>query len=598
MTVPQLILAAVALAMGGWLVALTARWAVRRCQAATRRRVEAEHRALLNAMPVGLYRATADYPGRLIRANRAMAELLGYSSVEQLLAEPVAGLYEDPSDRVRLLGDLRLRGQIHSRCLRLHRPDGQPLWAEVSLRMVSQTPAGPLYDGVIMDVTDRVETHRRLEASEREYRELVEQTQTGYVLLDAEGKVLQANAAYARLAGRTDVEEVIGHCVDEWTAPESPTTFEAAASRWDQQRRAAYQEVVYLRPDGGRTFALLSLIGETGPDGPRYRALCRDVSRLKSAESELRKARDIARVSELHTRQRNSQLEASRIASLNVIQDLDLKERTVRTAQRELAHLNVTLESKVAQRTAEVRKLLDQKGQFIYRLGHDLRTGLTPLVALVPLLRDHLAATDEADQLLSVVQENIAFLRQLVDNALQLASLTSEDTRLDVSELQLEDLVGQAVDSFGPLAKQHEVHLQCHRPHELRVRGDAVLLRQLVHNLISNAITHSTADQTVTVIVRREAGQAMVAVSDEGKGMSPDELKQAFEEFYKADPARHDRSATGLGLAISQRIAHLHGGTLELASQGWGQGTTARLLLPTARTVPAAPCMSMTPSTS
>jgi two-component system OmpR family sensor kinase len=114
------------------------------------------------------------------------------------------------------------------------------------------------------------------------------------------------------------------------------------------------------------------------------------------------------------------------------------------------------------------------------------------------------------------------------------------------------------------------------------VAGDEHRLRQVLANLVRNALVHTPPDASVRVAVRRDGttGTAVAEVSDDGPGMSADEAAHAFDRFYRADPGRsRDRGGSGLGLAIVRAIAAAHGGraTLDTAP---GRGTTVRVELP------------------
>ncbi len=115
----------------------------------------------------------------------------------------------------------------------------------------------------------------------------------------------------------------------------------------------------------------------------------------------------------------------------------------------------------------------------------------------------------------------------------------------------------------------------------LDVEVDKMLIRELLHNLISNAVKYTNGNGVVTFDITMSGGNVKVSVKDNGIGMTEEQFKRVFEEFYKVDDSRNDRSSTGLGLAICQRIIEKHGGSIWAESQGIGHGTTMHFTLPT-----------------
>jgi len=253
------------------------------------------------------------------------------------------------------------------------------------------------------------------------------------------------------------------------------------------------------------------------------------------------------------------------------------------TARDDLATLNTTLEHRVEKRTEDVRRLLAQKGEFIRQLGHDLRTPLTPLVALLPLVEKR---TDDPQsrEMLKLVLDNVEYMRNLVDKTLELARLNEPGAILDLgpADLHAEVRITLArldhdIHTAGVQVVQ-DLHL------DLKVVVDQLLLRQVLQNILLNAIRFAGDGGTITIDSRLGDGltddMVILSVHDNGAGMTADELSHAFEEFYKADPSRHERQSPGLGLAICKRIVENHGGRIWIESEGPGKGTTAHVALP------------------
>jgi len=144
------------------------------------------------------------------------------------------------------------------------------------------------------------------------------------------------------------------------------------------------------------------------------------------------------------------------------------------------------------------------------------------------------------------------------------------------------------VATLAPLARERGVTLQLGVTESVVVAGDQTRLTQLLVNLIDNGLTYTPRDGTVSVQVRRSAGQAFIEVADTGVGIAPEHLPHLFERFYRVDKARsRSDGGAGLGLAISRWITEAHGGTISVTSQ-IGHGTTFTVSLPEAAAPPAA----------
>jgi signal transduction histidine kinase len=162
--------------------------------------------------------------------------------------------------------------------------------------------------------------------------------------------------------------------------------------------------------------------------------------------------------------------------------------------------------------------------------------------------------------------------------------------RLDAGEVKMEkvlldmgELVASTADQMKLLADEKSLKLHCNINPGVHVLGDQVRLKQVVVNVIDNAIKYTPEGGQVTVGVRAAEGKALLEVVDTGLGMSPDIIPHVFERFYRADKARsRDSGGAGLGLAIVKAICSAHGAAVEVASQE-GKGSRVRVELPLAQ---------------
>lgn len=247
--------------------------------------------------------------------------------------------------------------------------------------------------------------------------------------------------------------------------------------------------------------------------------------------------------------------------------------------RRQLEELNRELEDKVHQRTAEVRELLQQKDRFVSQLGHDLKTPLTPLVGLLPLL-ERMVDDPRAQRMLTVLQDNVTYMNHLVEQTLDLARMNTGGLGLQWAQVELRTLTRNVIASVAEPLSERSIRVDNHVNEAVHVWADPMRLREVLTNLLDNAMKYTEGPGTISFSARACGQQIELRIGDTGIGMTPEQVEHAFDEFYKADGSRHDRQSNGLGLTICRRILEAHGGSIHLTSDGPGRGTIARLLLP------------------
>jgi two-component system, OmpR family, sensor kinase len=222
----------------------------------------------------------------------------------------------------------------------------------------------------------------------------------------------------------------------------------------------------------------------------------------------------------------------------------------------------------------------DRLRRFVADASHELRTPVTTIRGYAELYRSG-GLTDEADlaQAMRRTEQESIRMGSLIEDLLLLARL-DEGRPLERAPVDLATLALDAVADAGAVSPGRPVSADVDGP--VAVLGDEMRLRQVVGNLVGNALAHTPLEAALTVRARQVDGQAVLEVSDAGPGMSPDVAAHAFERFYRSDPSRSRRQGgAGLGLSIVYAIVQAHGGTVTLDS-ALGEGTTVRVELPVA----------------
>ena len=257
----------------------------------------------------------------------------------------------------------------------------------------------------------------------------------------------------------------------------------------------------------------------------------------------------------------------------------------IETSQRERVDL--------LEREQEANRLKDE---FLATLSHELRTPLNAIVGWVHLLRHGQLPEDERRHALERIDRNAHAQARLVQDLLDVSRITTGKLRLDIREMDLAAVVANAVDACRPAADARQVTIACQFTGTFETRGDPDRLQQVVWNLVTNAVRFTPSGGKVTVLLSRSDGFDTLKVRDTGAGIDPQFLPFVFEPFRQADAAStRMHGGLGLGLTIVRRLAEMHGGTVDVSSDGVGLGATFCVTLPV-RDVGAADSVATQPA--
>lgn len=213
--------------------------------------------------------------------------------------------------------------------------------------------------------------------------------------------------------------------------------------------------------------------------------------------------------------------------------------------------------------------------QFVADASHELRTPVSAIGGFADLWRQGALDEGQLGDVMRRIGQETSRMRGLVEDLLLLARL-DEGRPLVKDSIDLVRLVRDAALDASATHPSRQIDIDADG--SVIVLGDESRLRQVVDNLVVNALVHGGAGSTVSVRVARQATDVILCVSDDGPGMSSAEVRHAFDRFWRADAAR-TRAGTGLGLPIVRKVVEAHGGTVALDSVP-GNGTTVRVVLP------------------
>ncbi len=410
--------------------------------------------------------------------------------------------------------------------------DGTLFDAEVGLNRI-EIEGKAMLQAVVRDITERKQTEEKLRNSEEKYRNLVEMGPDAVITVNLEGLITSCNTAALNMIELPKDEYIGRH------------------------------------------------LSEVGPlqegDIPRYLEVLDSLKMGKTPpplEFQFKRKDGISGWAEGHIGllKRNGKI----IGAQLIISDITGKRMALnelKDAHELLFTINRGLERKIQERTSEIEKLVKQKDEFINQLSHDLKTPLTPIMILMPIVNEQLKDVKSRD-LMEVINRNVYFIKDLVDKTVDLARLNSTKVEIVVKDTNLLSEVNTIIENSQVLLDENNINIENKIGEKIFVKADRLRFGELLNNLITNSIKYTPdSGGEITIDAKEEGDFVTISVKDTGIGIKQERLSHVFDEFYKVDISRHDLDSSGLGLAICKRIVEKHGGKIWVESPGRGMGT-------------------------
>lgn len=237
------------------------------------------------------------------------------------------------------------------------------------------------------------------------------------------------------------------------------------------------------------------------------------------------------------------------------------------------------------------------KDQFLSTMSHELRTPLNAVLGFSELLSDtrYGALNDKQHRYLGHIRSGGQHLLKLINDILDLSKIEAGRLELAIEDVKVANAFAEVANTLRPLAEKKSQNLVQTSTGNLAVRADLVRFKQILMNLLGNAIKFTPEKGRIELSAHAMDGSVRVEVRDTGPGIPPEEQKRIFEAFYRLQTSGHSAEGTGLGLAITQRLVELHRGQLGLESQ-LGKGSCFHFSLPAASGFGEAPARNGTVS--
>ncbi|HYM00824.1 MAG TPA: response regulator [Blastocatellia bacterium] len=262
-----------------------------------------------------------------------------------------------------------------------------------------------------------------------------------------------------------------------------------------------------------------------------------------------------------------------------------LSEKAARLEAERAQKLSAELLVREKDARAEAEAANRLKDDFLATVSHELRTPLNAMLGWAVLLRDQRLDKDSAGRAVDAIERNARTLSRIVGDILDASRIITGKLSLDLRPVELIPVIEAATDVLSPVAEGKRVGLRLSLPPAggLIVLGDSDRLRQIVWNLVSNAIKFTPSGGEIDVVLESTSTHSVLTVKDTGQGIGPEFLPYVFDRFRQADSSiTRAQGGLGLGLAIVQHLVELHGGAVSADSPGRGRGATFTVTIPLA----------------
>jgi signal transduction histidine kinase len=229
---------------------------------------------------------------------------------------------------------------------------------------------------------------------------------------------------------------------------------------------------------------------------------------------------------------------------------------------------------------ASAEHSLEQQRNILAVVAHELRHPLTPISLIAGRLVR--VPSEELPRMQALIEGQVQHLSRLVEDLLDVSRASTGKLRLDCRNVDMVQIIHQAIDICSPLMTSHHVNFTAELPaFSLTVAGDPVRLAQILGNLLGNAAKYTPAGGSVMLSVTAQADQLMMSIRDDGIGISAQALPFIFEPFVQdVHAVGFNGAGLGIGLTVVRELVEAHGGTVTAMSEGDGKGSEFKVTLP------------------
>ena len=221
-----------------------------------------------------------------------------------------------------------------------------------------------------------------------------------------------------------------------------------------------------------------------------------------------------------------------------------------------------------------------RKDNFLATFSHELRNPMASICTAVELISRTASRNPDLEGSLKLIEEQLDFVRRMLDDLLDVTRISTGKVRLNIGPVVLQEVIEKAVESARPKVDERRQRIQVIGPWSAIVlQGDRDRLQQVFLNLLSNAVKYTPEHGAISIKVTTEADEAVVRVTDSGVGIPHDMLPRIFDLFTQVE-TQLSHGGLGIGLALVKDFVALHGGSVQVRSEGVGKGSEFMVRLP------------------
>ncbi len=501
--------------------------------------------------------------------NRPAIEVTQFK-YEDVIDRPSPDFYYNLDDRKKFISELRAKGNVADMVVQLRRQNGEPFWALLSARLFDYQNEASIVS-TFMDITDRIRAQEAVAKRAAELQTVAEVSTTTATTLEPD-RLLQTVVDLTK------------------------------------ERFGLYHAHIYLANESWNTLLLAAGAGEVG-----RKLVAEEHAIPMNLEHSLvaRAARERSSIIVNDVKNEPgflpnpllpetlAEMAVPMIVAGVVLGVFDVQSNNQQGFSAEDASIYITLASQVAVALQNARLYVEQaaavtqlreldrlKSSFLANMSHELRTPLNSILGFADVILEELDGplTDYMNNDLRLIQKNGQHLLHLINDVLDMAKIEAGRMNLNPEKFRIYEVLDEVTSITSTLASEKNLSLFIDEEsdQEAEIYADHTRLRQVMINLVNNAIKFTEIGKIAVKVTSIEGARVLISVKDTGIGISPDKLEAVFQEFTQVDTSSTRKAGgTGLGLPISRRLVEMHGGRLWAESTGVnGEGSTFFVELP------------------
>ncbi|MGQ4874154.1 MAG: PAS domain-containing sensor histidine kinase [Promethearchaeia archaeon] len=505
---------------------------------------EEKHKEMIKNLDLGYFNIGID--GKILAHNPAFSTIHGFSSYEDLTGTYSIRFWKNPEERKKYLRTIIRDKQIRNYIVYSKAINGKDIVVELNAHLIEDKNGNPIsIEGTIADITEKYHLQRKLEKFNKELEELVNKRTKDLKTSEEKYRLITENSSDLIIIINIDRKiEFVNNLI--------------------LFKLLGYKKQAFLNKD------LESFI--YSEDKERYEKFIKKIKKKGSSSLELRYiTKDFSEIW-FHVIGNKFKDGEGNEKILLISRDITKKKEAEILIQQEIIKLK------------ELDKL---RKDLITRISHELKTPIMAIAGASEFLLDFYKdkLDKESIKLVKIIERGKKRLKKLVDNLLDVSKIEYKKFELNKNEFNFANLIRECVNEFKLILKEKHINFNINVPANLMCEGDIIRIRQVLSNLISNAIKNTPPNGKISVFCVIKGNKLKFSIRDTGIGLTNDEMKLLFTRFGKIE--RHepgteflDIQGSGLGLFISKEIIEAHGGKIWAESEGRNKGATFKFILP------------------